>query len=94
MILKNYCLGPGDKVHNSAIDSSLSSIRPETIMLCIAIIYIHTMYLCQCICESHGKEEVSIGTAGMDPEVPENRTEDRREQKHHQNNQSVAEVWK
>ena len=34
------------------------------------------LYLSQCISESHGKEEVSISTASMDPEVPENRAED------------------
>jgi hypothetical protein len=50
------------------------------------------MYLRQCICEGHGKEEVCISTASMDPEVPENRTKDRGEEKHHQNNQCVAEI--
>ena len=50
--------------------------------------------LCQSICKSHGKEEVGISTASMDPEVPENRAKDRGEEKHHQNNQGVPQIWK
>ena len=50
--------------------------------------------LCQSICEGHGEEEVGVSTAGMDPEVPENRAKDRGEEKHHQDYQSVAEIWK
>ena len=50
------------------------------------------IYLCKCISEGHGKEEVGICTASMNPEVPENRTKNRGEEKHHQNNQGVAEI--
>ena len=52
------------------------------------------MYVCTIISTSefHSKEVVCISIAGMDPEVPENRTKDRGEEKHHQDYQSVAEV--
>ena len=49
-------------------------------------------YLCKSVGEGHGKKEVGISTASMDPEIPENRAQDGGEKKHHQHHQSVAEI--
>ena len=50
-------------------------------------------YLSKGIRQCHGKEEVCVGTPGMDPEVPEDRAESRGEEEHHQYHQSVAQVY-
>ena len=51
-----------------------------------------SQYLSKGIGQCHGKEEVCVGTPGVDPEVPEDRTEGGGEEEHHQCHQSIAQV--
>lgn len=44
----------------------------------------------KCCC----KEEIGICTSGVDPEVPQHRAEDGGNEKHTENDQRVAEVWR
>ena len=52
------------------------------------------IYLCKRVSESHGKKEVGISAASVNPEVPQNWTQDGGDQEHHKHNEGVAEVWR
>ncbi len=51
-------------------------------------------YLCQGVCESHCEEEVCVGTASVDPQVPQHGAKDGGHQEHAQHHQGVPQVWK
>ena len=55
--------------------------------------YVGRGYLSQGVGQGGAEEEVGIGGSSLDPEEVEDRTEDGRDQKHHQHHQRVAQVW-
>ena len=53
-----------------------------------------TTHLCNIEDHRHGKVEVRIGTAGVDPEVPRDRCHEKSDQGHTHNDQTVSDIYR